>query len=648
MKIRCNAYLATLGQLLVALLLLWLTRFAFYFYNADVIGSIPPGRLMTLAFKGTAFDISILAYANAPFILMRFLPFNFTLRRGWRIAEMAVYTLANAALLIINIGDIAYFRFNGGRLRMDSFTGLLNSETAGVALSFVGQYAWVVGAMIAAIVLLLWLATRFKPQQIARSKSRRWLLLLLAATATFLAMRFCIVGRPLSLHRAADMADRPAEINVILNSPFAILRSTSKSQPMQTLTFFSDNADLKQLRNSLQQPSLPLDADSLKNAAAGKNIVLIVMEGGAQLWFDSLTILNDDPKRQLMPFLDSIASESMVFTNNICTSDRSQLGLAAILGGIPTVSVMDWAATSYAGLDIDAAPKLLGNMGYDTRFYIGTKPILLHLGALARQMGFSRVYGIDDVDIPLNRQTTNHWGIYDHVMGQYLAETLTETSAPFFACWMTLDLHGPFELPDDWNTEGYRPTDSELERCVQYTDFSLRQFFDRARRQPWFNNTLFVITADHGCRDFSSGKLNTPYIYSHIPLIFYTPDNSIKPARLPRPTMAQFDTPAALLWLAGYDKPYVSMGTNPFDPAKPHFGLLMRNEMLNVFSSDLAIQTTLDGQRIVNTFDLTADPEMQSPLTPPYPAEADTMLQWLRALLQDYTTRANIARLAGN
>lgn len=647
MKLHCNAYVATLCQLLVALLLLWLTRFAFYFYNADVIGEITAGRLLVLALKGTAFDISVLAYANALFILMRFLPFDFTLRRGWRIAEMTVYALANAALLIINIGDIAYFRFNGGRLRMDSFIGLLNGETIKVAFSFVGQYAWAVVAMIAFIVLLVWLATRFKPQTIAGRRPMRWIMLLLAVLLTFLSMRFCIVGRPLSLHRAADMADRPAEINVILNSPFAIMRSTSRTNPMQNLTFFTD-AELSRLRNSLQNPAAPLDADTLKSAVTGKNIVLIVMEGGAQLWFDNLTMLRDDPARNLMPFLDSIASESMVMTNNICTSDRSQLGLAAILGGIPTVSVMDWAAASYAGLDIDAAPKLLGNMGYETRFYIGTKPIILHLGALARQMGFNEIIGIDDVDIPLDHETTNQWGIYDHVMGRHVAETLTDMPAPFFACWMTLDLHGPYELPDDWKSDTYPATASDLERCVEYTDYAMREFFDRARRQPWFNNTLFVITADHGCRDFSSGKLNTPYIYSHIPLIFYTPDDSIKPARLPQPTMSQFDTPAALLWLAGYDKPYVNMGTNPFDPAKPHYGLLMRNEMLNVFSDNLAIQATLDGQRIVNVFDLTTDPAMQSPLTVPYPAETDNMLRWLRALLQDYTTRANTARLAGN
>lgn len=644
MKVRCNVYWATLWQLVVALVLLWLTRFAFYFYNADVIGGIPWARLLVLSFKGLAFDISVLAYANALFILMRFLPFEFTLSRWWRRLTMAVYTVANSAILIINIGDIPYYRFNGGRLRMDSFSSLMNWETIKVAFSFIGQYFGAFAGIGCVVALLVWLATRFEPKGVAHKPGVRWLLLVVAMVMTFFGMRFCITDRPLGLHSAADMADKPSEINVILNSPFAILRSSSRSNPMKNIVFYSES-ELAGLRSSLQDPSLSLAADSIKEAVRGKNIVLLILEGGALLWYDSLTILKDEPPKNLMPFLDSLASKSIAVTGNICTSDRSQLGVAAILGGIPTISVMDWVATPYASLKIDATPRLLAEKGYDTKFFIGTKPVLVHLGALALQMGFKEVEGIDDVRLD-KKGNTNYWGIYDDVMGRYVAESLSELKEPFFASWMTLDLHGPYDLPDNWDKTGYRETDSEVEQGVQYTDYSLRQFFETASRQPWYDNTMFIITADHGCRDHASGKLSTPFIYSHIPFIIYTPDGSLAPMKLEEPVMAQFDIPATMLWLAGYDKPYVSVGTNYFDTSKPHYGICMRNEMLQVMSSRYVIQTTLDGERLVNVFDITIDQEMRDSLSNYDVDEVDAMLRWLRAFLQDYTARANSARLA--
>lgn len=644
MKFKCNLYWATVWQLLIPLLLLWLTRFAFYCYNADVIGEISFSRLMALALSGLQFDLVALAYANALFIVMRFLPFGFVMKRWWRRVAMAVYAVANSALLIVNIGDIPFFRFNNGRLHLDAFLSLMDWSMVVTTFSYFGRYWWAFVSIAALIALMLWLAGRARiTGGQARNPWARAGIFVLAAGLTFIAMRGHVAGRPIGIDTAAAEVEKPAEINVVLNTPFCIMRSANYSREMATRIWFSDE-ELASLRSSRQTPAVPLAADSIKQAVSGKNIMLIVLESGGQIWLDSLNIVDGDSARHLMPFLNQLACKSMALTSTYCTGARTVEGLASILGGVPTFGPQNWMATKYGALTVDAPARLLTGAGYDTQFFLGANPRAFSLGPLANAMGFSRVTGVYDVDIP-SKGNRNNWGFYDHIMASYVAENISGMASPFFAAWLTLDLHSPFSIPAGWNDAQYRPVDSEMERCVEYTDYSLRCFFEAAAKQPWYDNTLFVITADHGFRDFTEPKYNGAFIYGHIPFLLYTPDGTIAAVKRADRPMAQFDIPATLLWLAGYTQPYISVGTNWFDDTKPHYGLQMRNDVWCITSSRYLVRLPYAADRIDAVFDITVDQQMLNPLTDYDHAEVDAMLTWFRAFQQDYTTRANGGKL---
>lgn len=104
---------ATLWQLGVAFVLLWLSRFVFAAYNADICQVGYFGEVMRLALAGVRFDLSALAYFNALFILMRILPFGFVYGKAYYRATLWVYGICNSIMLAINLGDIPYFRFTG-------------------------------------------------------------------------------------------------------------------------------------------------------------------------------------------------------------------------------------------------------------------------------------------------------------------------------------------------------------------------------------------------------------------------------------------------------------------------------------------------------------------------------------------------------
>lgn len=644
MKIKCNIIWGTLVQLFIPLLLLWLTRFAFYFYNADVIGHIGAGRLWVLAMHGLRFDVAALAYINALFILMRFMPLKFADSHRWRVATMTVYGVANSLMLITALGDTVYFRFSNGHMQQDAFLEMFKPEMLRLIPVYFSQY-WMAYVAVAALVAgMLWLAMRVEIRPWAPD-TRLWkrvVILLAAALLTFLGIRGRFKGRPIGTDRAAMVVDSPREINVVLNTPFTIVRSALYSRTMPTMTFFSPE-QVAALRSSVQHPEIPLEADSLRHAVAGKNLMLIVVESGSQLWIDPLNRVEGDTVKALMPFLNSLADSSLCITSLHCTASLTMVGMTNILGGIPAYGTQNWTASHYISSPIDAPAYRLADKGYDSHFLIGANPDIFSLGPLARVMGFNKVTGLADIDHTSDQ--ANSWGIYDHLMAQQVVKTLSGLKEPFIASWLTLDLHGPFDLPKEWDTTGYRAVTSKMHRAVQYTDYSLRCFFEEARRQPWFDNTLFVITADHGCRDLTDPQYNSTYAYSLVPLILYVPDGSLPALKLSDRPMAQFDIAPTLLWLAGYDEPYVAVGTNYFDDSRPHYGLTFRNDIWYIQSSRYVVAMPQDASRVDAVYDIVADQQMLQPATDYPQTEIDNMVQWLRALLQDYTTRANSATL---
>lgn len=130
--------IATFYQFLVALVLLWITRFAFIAYNADSVDVHSFGEAFRLSLPGIRFDISAALYFNSLFILMRILPFGFVYNKVYLRVTNWIYYIVNALMLAINIGDIPYYRFTGARLR---WTNILNITTDSEIGSIIAHYA---------------------------------------------------------------------------------------------------------------------------------------------------------------------------------------------------------------------------------------------------------------------------------------------------------------------------------------------------------------------------------------------------------------------------------------------------------------------------------------------------------------------------
>lgn len=157
-RINCNIYLTTVYQVAIAFLLLWLTRLGFYYYNRELIDPTSSSHLWRLMSNGVPFDASATVYFNALFLLMRFLPWKFVLRRGYIMASDVIYYVTNSIMLLLNVADIPFFAFQGSRMRFSSLCDTFTDPNiAGIMLSYAVEYWWAYLGSIALIALMVWL-----------------------------------------------------------------------------------------------------------------------------------------------------------------------------------------------------------------------------------------------------------------------------------------------------------------------------------------------------------------------------------------------------------------------------------------------------------------------------------------------------------
>lgn len=240
-----------------------------------------------------------------------------------------------------------------------------------------------------------------------------------------------------------------------------------------------------------------------------KNVVLIFMESMSANLMG--TFGNQD---NLTPFLDSLASKSILFTNFYSTGIHTNQGMFATLYSYPAILERNMMKGSniprYEGL-----PTVLKSLGYRTMFFMTHESQYDNMNAFYRTNGYDEIYSQEDY--PADK-VVNSFGVQDDFLYEYAINKLNDKSEPFFATLLSISNHPPYVIPDK-----FKPRSAGIEQqIVEYADWSLREFFDAASRQDWYDNTVFVLLGDHGML-VGGAENEMPQSYNHIPLIIFAP-----------------------------------------------------------------------------------------------------------------------------
>ena len=272
-----------------------------------------------------------------------------------------------------------------------------------------------------------------------------------------------------------------------------------------------------------------------------KNVVLITVESLSEEFMKHYGNHNN-----ITPFLDQLAEESLFFTNLYATGNRTVRGLEAVtlcLPPTPGESVVKRKDNK----NKFTTGSVFQSKGYSTKFLYGGDAYFDNM------QDFFGGNGYDIVDKsslkPNEISFSNIWGVCDEDMAKKAIQVMNDeakTGKPFFNHWMTVSNHRPFTYPE--GKISISGTAKSREGGVMYTDYALKQFFEMAKKQAWFKNTVFVIIADH-CAS-SSGKTELPMDKYRIPAFIYAP-GFIQPQKVDK-LVSQIDIMPTVLGILNF------------------------------------------------------------------------------------------------
>jgi membrane-anchored protein YejM (alkaline phosphatase superfamily) len=454
----------------------------------------------------------------------------------------------------MNYIDVVYYRFNLNRLTSKAFE-VLENESNGFALflSFLTDYWYVF--LLYSMSLFLWVKA-YKLLAVKRVEKAHMPSYIISSIVLFVAVAAsAIIGirgdwrhstRPITLIHAMEKVDHPSQADVVLNSPFTFIRTYGKNSFKYSQDF--SEAQIEALIQPIKTYS------NLNEFDTPPNVVIFILESfGREYWGAMNGSTEIEGFESFTPFLDSLAKHSIVFSNAFANSRKSIHGMPSVLAGIPSFETA-YTSSQYATQPLQSLVSISEEMGYATSFFHGAPNGSMGLLGFSQVLGFDAYYGKNEYNNDADFDGV--WGIWDEPFFQFMKQQLTEGANPFLATVFSVSSHAPFQIPEEYDgqfKEGYIP----MHKCVQYTDYAIEQFMASSKNEPWFENTLFVFTADHGNQshyDFYQKTINR----FATPVMFYAPNKSWNEDRL---DLAQhMDIMPTVAHLMGYEKPIRSWG----------------------------------------------------------------------------------------
>jgi phosphoglycerol transferase MdoB-like AlkP superfamily enzyme len=630
-----NIYWALVRSLVVVMVLYSVSRIGFYLFNTSFFPNLTFQRFVIIMGGGLRFDLSATLYSNSLFILLMILPFTFRFRNGYKSLVKWIFIITNSIAFAANTADFIYYRFTLRRTTLSFLNQFENETNLGKLLfQFVFDYWYATLFFVFLVTLLVIAFNRISydgPQQ-----PNKWKFYGYGIVAFALSIGLFIGGvrggfrestRPITLSNAAAYVKEPREINLVLNTPFALMR-TAKANVISKVNYFSSEEELNKVFNPVKIPrdTLPFQR---------KNVVVLILESFSKEFIGAYNKeLEGGKYKGYAPFLDSLIGVSHAFQYSMANGRKSIDAMPSVICSIPSIEV-PYVLSHYSGNKINSLPSLLRNKGYYSAFFHGAPNGSMGFDAFANLSGFDGYFGKDEYE-DTYRATDDFdgiWGIWDEKFLQYFATKMNSFKQPFYTTVFTVSSHHPYNLPSEYENV-FKGGPKPVHRTIQYTDMALRKFFAKASKMPWFNNTLFVLTADHASAEIQFQEYNSPSGYFAVPIIFYEPGSS--PLPMKNEIVQQADILPTVLGNLHFDEPYVSFGRNVFGDEEP-FVFNYLNNTYQAFMGDYFLQ--FDGTKSIGLYNFKTDKTISNNLLASRPEVVSKMELRLKAFIQQYNNR---------
>lgn len=599
-------------RIAIALVIYSLLRVAFVLLNKSFF---PPADVMIFV-GGIVFDLSAIANVYLPFILASTIPFSFRSKSGYQLFLKVLFYLSTIISIVVSLSDLIYFRFTLKRSTAD----LLDFITTGNDMfrlipQFLKDYYYMVVVAIIFIVIVELLYRKTEKRAITPTtwwKSSIMFIVLIGLAV--IASRGGIQLRPITAMEASKYTtiDR---LPMVLNTPFTISRSLFK-EGLSPVHYFEEDE-----LNSIYTPEHTINNNPVSSPP---NIVLLILESFSA---EYIGFYNDG--KGYTPFLDSLMKESIVFENAFANGKKSIEALPSLLAGIPSLMESPYATSIYNNNSINGIGTLLKTKGYTSSFYHGGINGTMNFDIFSQIAGIDSYYGLNEY--PNQVDYDGNWGIFDEPYLQYFADELTKKSTPFFASIFTLSSHHPYTIPSQHQGK-FPKGELEIHESIGYVDYALKRFFEKAQQQPWYANTVFILTADHTAQTANPAYKNRTGIFK-VPFVIANYSDSAEVISSP---VQQTDFIPLALDLSGFSGNAIFFGNNPLTESE-HFAVNYINGIYQLITNNYSY--LFDGEKAVGLYNLKTDPTQQKNLMDTTRMDQQKLDKKLKAILQQYTNR---------
>lgn len=637
-----TSILSPLWAVIVNLLLVYVTymvaRLAYLLMNWSLLSPALQGNVGDLLLGSLQFDTSAIIYTNILWIVLMLLPLHLKEHATYHRILKWLFVVVNGLTFVINVGDSVYFPFTMRRTT-STVLGEFSHEgnLLGIILGETLAHWYLVLLAVVIIAALWWFYC--KPQ--LERKHLWWLSYDLTMVAALLVtVPLCIAGmrggfttavRPITLSNANQWVSRPMDAALVLNTPFSLIRSIGKDV-FHVPNYYADQHQLESVYQPVHQPN-----DSVPFTR--KNVVVIIVESFGKEYIGALNSdLEGGNYKGYTPCVDSIISRSLTFTHTYCNGRKSIDGMPSILSSIP-MFVEPFILTPAAMNHVGGIAQLLGQEGYQTAFFHGAQNGSMGFQAFARGTGFQHYYGRtefnQDTHYGGDEDFDGTWAIWDEPFLQFYCDQMSQMHQPFMTAVFTASSHHPFVIPDKYKSQ-FPEGSLAIHKCIRYTDMALGRFFEKASQQPWFDNTLFVITSDHTNMS-EHPEYQTDLGLFRAPIILYDPSGDLVQPSVVDKVAQQIDILPTLMGLLGYPHPFVAFGEDVLrSPAEQTWAVNYLNGTYQLVQNGRVLQ--FDGNHVTGYYNLD-DSLMKHNLVGKQLEEQKRMERLLQAIIQQYMQR---------
>lgn len=625
-----NIFVVLAYRILLVMFLLTLSRIGFFLFNLRMFPEVGVVQFFRMLAGGLVFDISAVVYINILFILLQLFPFDFRYNKIYQDCLKWLYFITNGIALAINGMDYVYFRFIGKRATADVFQTFENEQNIiKLFFKFLTDYWAATLFTISLWFIMVYLYNKVKPEKaengnkIIKFSFNVFMMPIVAALVIGAARGgYKHSTRPITISNAARYVDNPRDVAIVLNTPFSLMRTMGKKALLKYN--FYDDRKLAELYNVHYKPSgdKPFRPD---------NVVIIILESFAREYIGALNPGLEGGKYQgYTPFIDSLINVGLTFDVSIANGRKSIDAMPSILASIPSLET-PYIISHYANNEINGLPSLLKSKGYYSAFFHGAPNGSMGFDSFARLAGFDDYFGLDQY--PAKDDFDGVWGVWDEPFFKFFASKLNTFRQPFMAAIFSVSSHHPFKVPEKYAGK-FRKGPAPIVEVVGYTDFALREMFNEISKEPWFANTLFVITADHTNESIHKEYQNNFGIFS-IPVIFYKPGSDLR--GISKRIAQQVDIMPTVLNYLGYDKEYIAFGNDLLADSSHSFAFNTIGSNYHLYMKDHILE--MEDMKTLGLYNYKTDLFLENNLAGKMPGLQTEMEDKLKAVIQTYNER---------